>query len=77
MNVVSIALCAVLSEADSFSDLKVFDELERDWPGQFLNLELLNLEQGMPSHDTFARVLGKAALLGQNGRRLKQSGTAR
>lgn len=54
VNVVVIALCAVLAEADSFYDIAEFGRIKKDWLARFLDLE-----NGIPSHDTFGRVLAR------------------
>ncbi len=54
VNVVVIALCAVLSDAESFYDIADFGELKRDWLSSFLDLSC-----GIPSHDTFGRVFAR------------------
>ena len=47
-----IAVCAVLGEAESFEDIALYGRCKRDWLGRFLELP-----GGIPSHDTFRRVL--------------------
>src|SRR3954465_4043624 len=47
-----IAGCAVLGEAESFEDIALHGRCERQWLEGFLELP-----NGIPSHDTFRRVL--------------------
>ena len=51
VNVVVIALSAVIAGAESFYEIEAFGETKRAWLEQFLELE-----NGIPSHDTFNRV---------------------
>jgi predicted transposase YbfD/YdcC len=51
MEVVMIALCAVLCGAETWTEVEEFGESKREWLAQFLKLE-----HGIPSHDTFRRV---------------------
>jgi predicted transposase YbfD/YdcC len=53
LDIMSIALCAVLSGAESFTDMERFGEAKKDWLRERLGLRLLH---GIPSHDTFGRV---------------------
>ena len=48
VNVVVIAICAVICGADDFVAIAKFGRTKRDWLGQFLDLET-----GIPSHDRF------------------------
>jgi predicted transposase YbfD/YdcC len=50
-NILAIALLAVLCGADSFTTIEAFGRAKREFLGTFLNLE-----SGIPSHDTFGRV---------------------
>ena len=52
IDVLVIAVCAVLGEAESFEDIALYGRCKRDWLGRFLALP-----NGIPSHDTFRRVL--------------------
>ena len=56
-DIVAIAVLAVISGADGFTDMHTFAETKLPWLKTFLNLH-----NGVPSHDTFGRVL--AALAG-------------
>lgn len=49
--VVLIGICAVLSGAESWTEIEEFGESKQEWLRQFLRLE-----EGIPSHDTFRRV---------------------
>src|SRR3954453_11161734 len=52
LDILVIAVCAVLGEAESFEDIALYGRCKREW------LEgLLALPNGFPSHDTFRRVL--------------------
>ena len=48
-----IALCAVISGGQTCSDMELFGHANRDLLQSFLELE-----NGIPNHDTFSRVLG-------------------
>ena len=52
VEIVVIALSAILSEAESFYDIAAFGETKKMWLRQFLALE-----NGIASHDTFRRVI--------------------
>lgn len=51
-DILVITLCAVISGADSFEEIERFGQARYDWLKRFLALP-----QGIPSHDTFNRVL--------------------
>jgi predicted transposase YbfD/YdcC len=51
MEIMTIALCAVLSGGQTAVDMAVFAEAKREFLGRFLRLT-----NGVPSHDTFSRV---------------------
>ena len=53
INIVTIALCAVISGADDFVAIAEYGEQKKDWLSQFLNLSA-----GIPSHDRFNAILG-------------------
>jgi predicted transposase YbfD/YdcC len=50
-DILVLALCAVLSGADSYDDIEEFGRAKRDFFARFLDLP-----NGIPSHDTFNRV---------------------
>src|SRR4051812_29176653 len=52
IDVLVIAVCAVLGEAESFEDIALYGRRKRDWLQRFLELR-----GGIPSHDTFRWVL--------------------
>src|SRR5215212_10479479 len=52
LDILVIAVCAVLGEAESFEDIALYGRCKRDWLQRFLELR-----SGIPSHDTFRRVL--------------------
>src|SRR5256885_15479448 len=52
LDILVIAVCAVLGEAESFEDIALYGRCKRQWLEGFLALP-----NGMPSHDTFRRVL--------------------
>ncbi len=52
IDVLVIAVCAVLGEAESFEDIALYGRCKREWLKRFLALP-----NGIPSHDTFRRVL--------------------
>ena len=45
-----LTICAVICGADGFTSIASFGEAKKDWLGQFLELE-----NGIPSHDTIGR----------------------
>ena len=51
MNIVTIALCGVIAGADSWVDVEAFGRRKADWLRR-----MLDLPNGIPSHDTFGRV---------------------
>jgi len=50
-NILMIAICAVISGAESFVDMEDFGNAKKEWLGSFLDIH-----NGVPSHDTFGRV---------------------
>ena len=52
VDILVIAVCAVIGEAESFEDIALYGRCKRDWLQRFLALP-----NGIPSHDTFRRVL--------------------
>lgn len=53
IDILAITILAVASGADDWTDLETFGRLRHDWLKTFLELP-----GGIPSHDTFRRVLG-------------------
>lgn len=53
LNLVTMALCAVLSGADDFVAIARWAEKKQEWLGKFLDMSA-----GVPSHDRFNTVLG-------------------
>ena len=53
LDIVTIALCAVLGAADTCKEIALFARRRRDWFGRFLTLP-----NGIPAHHTFRRVFG-------------------
>src|SRR4029453_4408119 len=51
LDIVAIALCAVICGADTWVEVAAFGQAKREWLGGFLPLP-----HGIPSHDTFGRV---------------------
>lgn len=51
IDIVMIAICAMVAQADSWDEIAAFGEEKRDWLGQWLALP-----HGIPSPDTFQRV---------------------
>lgn len=49
--ILMVAICGVISGAESFVDMEDFGNAKREWLGSFLDLS-----NGVPSHDTFGRV---------------------
>src|SRR5215212_886746 len=52
LDILVIAICAVIGEAESFEDIALYGRCKRNWLQRFLELP-----GGIPSHDTFRRVL--------------------
>lgn len=64
LDILAIALCAMLSSAESFVDMAEYGRSKETWLRERLGL---SLEHGVPSHDTFGRLfarLNPQALLG-------------
>jgi predicted transposase YbfD/YdcC len=59
VNVVFIAVCAILSSANDFVGMEKFGKSKRAWLEKYLDLS-----NGIPSHDTFGRVI-RALVPGQ------------
>lgn len=53
-DILAIALCAVICGADSWEEVEAFGEAREGWLRRFLALP-----NGIPSHDTFARVFAR------------------
>lgn len=51
MDIVTIAICAIICGADNWVDIEQFGKAKQGWLSSFLELP-----HGIPSHDTFARV---------------------
>jgi predicted transposase YbfD/YdcC len=54
IDILFIAVCAVICGADGFTDMEEFGIAKEAWLRQFLQLP-----NGIPSHDTFGRVLAR------------------
>ena len=54
MDIVTIALCGVIAGADSWVDVEAFGKRKAEWLRK-----MLDLPNGIPSHDTFGRVFSK------------------
>ena len=54
LEILIIALCAVICGADGWCEVELFGKNKKDWLKTFLQLP-----KGIPSHDTFGRVFGK------------------
>jgi predicted transposase YbfD/YdcC len=54
LDIVVIALCAVISGCDDWQQIETFGRARHDWLKRFLRLP-----HGIPSHDTFERVLDR------------------
>jgi predicted transposase YbfD/YdcC len=53
VNVITIAVCAVICGADDFVAIAAFGRSKREWLSKFLDLS-----SGIPSHDRFNAILG-------------------
>ena len=54
MDIISIAVCAVICGAEGWADVELFGRSKYDWLKRFLKLT-----NGIPSHDTFGRVFAR------------------
>jgi predicted transposase YbfD/YdcC len=54
LDIVTIAVCAVLSGADSWVDVELYGQAKQGWLATFLAVP-----NGIPSHDTFGRVFAR------------------
>lgn len=54
IDILVIAICAVVSGADSFDAIEIFGNSHIDWLKKFIELP-----NGIPSHDTFERVFAR------------------
>lgn len=54
MDMLVIAICAVVAGADNWADVAAFGKAKREWFQTFLELP-----NGIPSHDTFTRVFAR------------------
>ena len=54
IDIITIAICAVVCGADSWEHLEEFGHSKYDWLKDFLELP-----HGIPSHDTFGRVFAR------------------
>lgn len=54
IDIIFIAVCAVICGADSFTEMEDFGLEKQDWLARFLELP-----NGIPSHDTFNRVFAR------------------
>lgn len=53
LEVITIGICAVIAGSEGWTDVETFGKSKEAWLKQFLKLE-----NGIPSHDTFADVFG-------------------
>jgi predicted transposase YbfD/YdcC len=54
IDILTIAICAVICGADSWEDIESYGHAKQEWLRAFLELP-----NGIPSHDTFARVFAR------------------
>jgi len=54
LDIIAIALCAVIAGSDTWQEVETFAQCRRDWLARFLDLD-----NGVPSHDTFERVFDR------------------
>ena len=54
MDILVIAICAVICGADTWVEMEAYGRAKEQWLRQFLTLP-----NGIPSHDTFARVIAR------------------
>jgi len=53
-SILFIAMCAVLSGAESWAGMEEFGEVRKEWLSQYVDLS-----NGIPSHDTLGRVFAQ------------------
>lgn len=56
LEILTIALCAILCGAEGWEDIQAWGEAKKEWLHSHLGLELTN---GIPTDDTFRRVLSR------------------
>jgi predicted transposase YbfD/YdcC len=54
IDIITIALCGVICGAESWVDIEMFGKVKQEWLST-----ILELPNGIPSHDTFGRVFSK------------------
>jgi hypothetical protein len=54
INIITMVVCAVIAGADTWVEVEQFGHEKQEWFGK-----LLELPNGIPSHDTFDRVFGR------------------
>lgn len=54
LDILTMAICAVIGGADTWNDIAVFARRRKDWFGRFLELP-----NGIPSHHTFRRIFDR------------------
>ena len=54
IDIITIAICAVICGADTWVDIATYGKAKQEWFKQFLELP-----NGIPAHDTFARVFAR------------------
>jgi predicted transposase YbfD/YdcC len=54
IDIITISICAVVCGADGWIDIEMYGIARKEWLGKFLELQ-----NGIPSHDTFARVFSQ------------------
>jgi hypothetical protein len=54
LDIIAIAICGVIGDADSWVDLELSGRSREEWLKRFLSLP-----NGIPSHDTFGRVFAR------------------
>ncbi len=59
IDIIIIAIVAVICGADEWTSMEKFGKAKEDWFRQFLELE-----KGIPSHDTFGRVFSQTGIKG-------------
>lgn len=54
INIITIALCAIIAGAEAWTEVEAFGNSKQDWLSKYIDLE-----KGIPSHDTFGRVFAR------------------
>ena len=54
INIITIALCAIIAGAETWTEVETFGKSKQDWLSRHIDLK-----NGIPSHDTIGRVFAR------------------